>query len=827
MKFEVFGPRADKVLIKLFENETAEWDALANGEIDVADWPLSKEYYDLFTSNMINPVTGLPYNETINTASYADFGMFTLEINNNNNEYLGNPPDPAYPNPVYPNPTSVKEMRQAIAYLVNRTVLDAVVGKGFYEPIYTVVPSCHGAYVHPEIQLGGALENLTYPFSRIEAEALLDAGGFPVNTSTEWRFWDRNDNGIEEPDEYLELMFCIRNDVPARLGIGNAVADELNAVKVRVNRIYGPAVQLPEVFFGKNFHLYTGGWGLGAMPDHLTIWFWDNYGHPGYCFNFAGVNNPEFEEAVCRMLSASTLEEAIAYARLSQAIFAEYANVIPIMSFTDNRAMSRFYTGGNKWQNVPLDDGENQYRGRCLEGVVNMPIPLQGREDYWSLLNMRPQGYERGDGENMTVRWGFKADTLKSFNPVYSSGVWEWNVLNLIYEPLIRRDPYNTSVVIPWLAEDFETGNYSHPIYGPCTKIGIKLKPDITWHDGTPLTAADIFFTFVELDDILRARGVPPPWWYDSVAHILGVKLLDPYNFELLFDIEKAWTIPYQISNVVVLPKHIWKPIAETGQIGSAAPDPNLIGSGPWRFKEYMENSHALLVVNEPGSTVQTNLSDSIPITSPRGYYRYHPVTAEAKVNGATNAKIDYYSQPSILNYTIYNLYDGSITLDVIVIHPDGTTYNETGVLMAAENSWKHSWTGEIKGPKATCIIANITNPTWFEGTYIWNQVYYGTLITHVPSFGWIPVPFYDMYGPDISGRTFYDDIGLSDYPYKSQLPTPDMKSDIKDLALVAKAFGAYPSHARWGIGLGDINNDYKVDIKDISNFAKRFGWSG
>ncbi|UCB59990.1 MAG: hypothetical protein JSW72_07720 [Candidatus Bathyarchaeota archaeon] len=828
IKFEKFGPRADKLLIKLFDNETAEWDALAAGEIDIAQCPLSREYYDMFTSNMVNPATGLAYNETINTTSYAEFNTLILEINNNNNEYLGNPPDPTFANPVYPNPTSVKEMRQAIAHLTNRTVLDTVVGKSFYDPLYTVVPPCQGAYSNLEIRPGGALENLTYLYSKADAEVLLDAGGFPVNTSTGWRFWDRNDNGIEESDEYLELKFYIRNDVPARMRIGNSVADELSTVKIRVNCTYGPTAQMFEVFFEKNFHLYTGGWMVSTKPEQLTVWLWDSYWHPNYCLNFAGVNNPEYEAAVHQTLSATTLEDAVAHSKRAQIIFAENAHVIPVMSYVGNKAMNRFYTGGNKWQNVTPDDGENQYRGQILEGTVNMPIQLPGQTDSWSLINVHPQGFWRGDGENMTIRWGFNTGTLKSFNPIYSSGLWEWNVLNLIFDPLIKRNPNNTSNFIPWLAEDLEIENYSHPIYESGSKIKIKLRPDITWHDGTPLTATDVFFTFIELSDILSTRGVPPPWWHESIVHIQDFKLCDPYNFEILLDSDNPWILD-QLSHTIVLPKHIWKPIAETGPIGNPTPDPNLIGSGPWRLREYIQNSHALLVINQPGCTVQTNLPSSSPITSPKGYHRYLPLTVEARINGTTNAKVDYDSQPYTLNYTIYNLHSGPLILDIFLTHPDGTAYNETTVLITAHSDWEHSWTGDIQGTKTTSLVVNINDPTWFEGTYGWSQTYYGTRITHRSTWflGWIPNMHVSMAGPDIAGSTFYDDIGLFDYPYKNQLPTPDIKSDIKDLSLAARAFGSYPGHKRWGMGVADVNNDYKVDIKDVATFAKEFGWSG
>lgn len=52
-----------------------------------------------------------------------------------------------------------------------------------------------------------------------------------------------------------------------------------------------------------------------------------------------------------------------------------------------------------------------------------------------------------------------------------------------------------------------------------------------------------------------------------------------------------------------------------------------------------------------------------------------------------------------------------------------------------------------------------------------------------------------------------------------------DGKIDIKDISIVAKAFGSYPGHPLWN-PIADLNGDNKVDIKDISVVAKHYGES-
>jgi hypothetical protein len=89
----------------------------------------------------------------------------------------------------------------------------------------------------------------------------------------------------------------------------------------------------------------------------------------------------------------------------------------------------------------------------------------------------------------------------------------------------------------------------------------------------------------------------------------------------------------------------------------------------------------------------------------------------------------------------------------------------------------------------------------------------------------WINVTmrFWITVQEDIGGTTFYDIIGLPTYPYKSEVPAPDCKVDIKDILTAAKAFGAKPGDITWN-SIADVNKDYKVDIKDILLEAKAFG---
>lgn len=782
--FETFGPRADK-LIFLPYSKGSIWGQFLGGETDLIDPPVPEFWYESLTTEpeYIEKFKVVPTGVQPN--------IFMLDMNTNNNPYLGNPQDPSYPNPVYPNPMSEVGLRRAIDYLIDRDglVTNPPLSARVARPLYTIIPS-----TFPEEYILDICGNPDVPwawqYSPGTAELLLDASGFPMNEGTGWRFWDRNGDGLEQTEEKLELIFYVDREDPVREYIGDRLVCNMEEAGIRVKY---EAAYFP-VIGDKNFHLYTGYWEVRAEPTHTLLWSWDCYFHPGHCPNYGGHNNPEFNEASGGLLFAADEDEAVTYALQAQMVHADDVLGAPILSTRGYNVFSRTYAGG-----------EPDYSGLTWQGIVN--IQGHGIDNDWSYMNMHPDGYERGTGD-MTIREGFIYEPYGIYpNPIYNSLRFGWKIMSLVYDTLLKRDPY-TGEFIPNMAETFECSTYEHRTYGTCSKVTFKLRPDVYWSDGTPLTATDVFFTFVELRSILSARELPRAWWSSNVEDVLSFRILDPYNFEVLLDVESMWALSW-VSDNIILPKHIWKPIAETDDPTAWAPDPNMIGSGPWRFKENVDGGWILMMANKPGSTIQTDLPGSTQVESPHGYFRYHPTVAEARVDGATHARIGYGMPSHTVEYVVHNSYlGGQISADVVVTYANGSTYSET-VFIGADGNWTHLWEGEIKGKKTTSVTITITSPLELAGNHSWTHIIWSTI------------------NEDITGSTLYDDIGFGAYPYKSQLRSPDIKVDMRDIGIAAAAFGSYPGHERWGNGLGDVNKDYKIDMRDLGQINRMFGWKG
>jgi len=329
------------------------------------------------------------------------------------------------------------------------------------------------------------------------------------------------------------------------------------------------------------------------------------------------------------------------------------------------------------------------------------------------------------------------------------------------------------------------------------------------------------------------------------------------------------------------LPKHVWKPICMVGDPSTDEPDPNMIGSGPYRLKEYVEGSHILLVANSPGTTVTSPLPGATPVTSPQGYWRYNPIMELMHVKDPPELSGRYRIPPNT-NFTTHwdfgNLFaEGSLDALVQANATIGGVeepfiVNDAISLTPTNGSWfsvkfSASVSGSIKWDSGVHRTKDWYGPyNWYLGStyyydiHIWGKfgadgkitvdlkgvdTWTKTVTANVAfdlRFGvTIFIPFWKGYTlcsrvvidpaliyttirEDIAGSTLYDDIGYPSYPYKSELPSPDFKVDIHDIARASGAFGSYPGHSNWN-PVVDQNSDYKVDIADLARVSSKFGW--
>ncbi len=120
-------------------------------------------------------------------------------------------------------------------------------------------------------------------------------------------------------------------------------------------------------------------------------------------------------------------------------------------------------------------------------------------------------------------------------NPYLSGGTKDLHAASLVVEPLARYD--ENGVMVPFLVDEIptvENGGVSSDL----TTITWKLKSDLVWSDGTPVTADDAVFSWQYCTD--PATGCSQTTNYNDVE---SVEAVDAQTIKITFTAPKPF--PY------------------------------------------------------------------------------------------------------------------------------------------------------------------------------------------------------------------------------------------------------------------------------------------
>ncbi|MDB4949710.1 MAG: Peptide/nickel transport system substrate-binding protein [Gemmatimonadetes bacterium] len=168
-----------------------------------------------------------------------------------------------------------------------------------------------------------------------------------------------------------------------------------------------------------------------------------------------------------------------------------------------------------------------------------------------------------------------------AFNPVTSTALTTLDIVkDMLFTPLIRYDEKLNPT--PYLAERWELSD---------TAVVFHLRDGVTWHDGQPLTAEDVKFTF----DLAKAKETASLLGSAYLTMVKSATVVDPHTIRFGFTAPHAqalddfWWAP--------LPRHLLQNVAPSA-LAQAPFNRQPVGSGPFKLASWQAGQAVTLEAN-------------------------------------------------------------------------------------------------------------------------------------------------------------------------------------------------------------------------------------
>ena len=178
----------------------------------------------------------------------------------------------------------------------------------------------------------------------------------------------------------------------------------------------------------------------------------------------------------------------------------------------------------------------------------------------------------------LRIAIGADEGTLTPYTYVFGNPGYD--LMNLVYDTLLTLDEDN--VPQPWLVED------DWSISDDGLEFTFTVRDGITWHDGEPLTADDVAFTYEFYVENPAGAGR----FASALAPLESVEVDGSTIVLSLSEPAPDFTIQ-PLADAPILPEHVWSEI-ETPEESDAD-----VGSGPYRLTEYQPDTFYRLEANE------------------------------------------------------------------------------------------------------------------------------------------------------------------------------------------------------------------------------------
>jgi len=155
----------------------------------------------------------------------------------------------------------------------------------------------------------------------------------------------------------------------------------------------------------------------------------------------------------------------------------------------------------------------------------------------------------------------------RHLNPMLTPSVWTRRIaMGTVFETLIKETPGGYQ---PGLAKSWRVDPDGLTIY-------VELQPNVTFHDGQPLTASDVQFSL----DTARDPHKDADHLRPLLADVTAVNKVGPRTVQLLLSRPNGYVLR-ALAEIPILPYHVYDPNLVAGG--------KLVGTGPWSFVSWKD----------------------------------------------------------------------------------------------------------------------------------------------------------------------------------------------------------------------------------------------
>jgi peptide/nickel transport system substrate-binding protein len=170
---------------------------------------------------------------------------------------------------------------------------------------------------------------------------------------------------------------------------------------------------------------------------------------------------------------------------------------------------------------------------------------------------------------------------FQAFNPVVASALVTVEVINfMLFTPLLQYD--DGLEPSPWLAESWDLDQQG---------VTFRLRDDVRWHDGQPVTAEDVAFTFELAKNPESASLIGSAY----LTMIETATVVDPRTIRFVFTAPHSR--PLESFNWAPVPRHLLQGVS-AAEMAQAPFNRRPVGSGPFRFVQWDAGQQLVLEAN-------------------------------------------------------------------------------------------------------------------------------------------------------------------------------------------------------------------------------------